>query len=263
MRTYSSLSGRCRRTASTSSPAHDGFTLYDLVSYNTKHNEANGEGNRDGNNDNESWNCGVEGETGDAGIEALRGRQIKNFAAILLLAQGVPMIVAGDEVRRTQRGNNNAYCQDNEISWFDWDAREPEPGYLPVLQGDDCVPRAGTRSSAVRISSPARRTSAAYAMLPGTGASSTSLAGPTPVPRVLAFTMGGFDGEADLHVMLNMYGADLEFDVPPVPGRSWRRAVDTSLPSPEDIAVAGDEIEVKPDDHYRVDAHSIVVLISQ
>src|SRR5215471_2424976 len=99
---------------------HDGFTLNDLVSYNDKHNEANGECNRDGGNDNMSWNCGWEGETDNATIEALRERQIKNFATILMLSRGVPMLVAGDEVRRTQKGNNNAYCQDNEISWFDW-----------------------------------------------------------------------------------------------------------------------------------------------
>lgn len=99
---------------------HDGFTLNDLVSYNYKHNEDNGEDNRDGINDNLSWNCGVEGETDNPEIDALRWRQIKNFAVILLFSKGVPMIVAGDEVRRTQKGNNNAYCQDNEISWFDW-----------------------------------------------------------------------------------------------------------------------------------------------
>ena len=100
--------------------AHDGFTLYDLVSYNEKHNDANGEGNRDGIDDNLSWNCGAEGETDDPNVNALRERQIKNFAAVLFLSQGVPMFVAGDEVGRTQRGNNNAYCQDNELSWFDW-----------------------------------------------------------------------------------------------------------------------------------------------
>ncbi len=99
---------------------HDGFTLYDLVSYNDKHNEANGEDNRDGTNDNLSWNCGVEGDTDDAAVLALRRRQAKNFMAILFLSQGVPMILAGDEVLRSQRGNNNAYSQDNELSWFDW-----------------------------------------------------------------------------------------------------------------------------------------------
>ncbi len=101
--------------------AHDGFTLYDLVSYNERHNEANGEDNRDGESHNRSWNCGVEGDTGDPKILALRLRQRRNLLATLLLSQGVPMLLAGDEVGRTQRGNNNAYCQDNELSWLDWD----------------------------------------------------------------------------------------------------------------------------------------------
>ncbi|MFC0628564.1 glycogen debranching protein GlgX [Kribbella deserti] len=100
--------------------AHDGFTLRDLVSYNSKHNEANREDNRDGTDDNRSWNCGVEGETDDPAINALRRRQAANLMATLLLSTGIPMITAGDECGRTQRGNNNAYCQDNEISWFDW-----------------------------------------------------------------------------------------------------------------------------------------------
>ena len=100
--------------------AHDGFTLADVVSYNDKHNEANGEGNRDGHNHNLSWNCGVEGPTDDPAVLSLRARQQRNFIATLLLSQGVPMLLAGDELGRTQRGNNNAYCQDNELSWIDW-----------------------------------------------------------------------------------------------------------------------------------------------
>ena len=99
---------------------HDGFTLNDLVSYNQKHNEANGEENRDGADDNRSWNCGVEGPTDDPEVEKLRNRQVKNFLAVTLLSVGLPMILMGDEVRRTQRGNNNAYCHDNETNWFDW-----------------------------------------------------------------------------------------------------------------------------------------------
>jgi glycogen operon protein len=100
--------------------AHDGFTLRDLVSYNEKHNEANREDNRDGTDDNRSWNCGVEGETDDPSVNALRERQMRNFVATLFLSQGVPMLLGGDEFARTQGGNNNAWCQDNEISWFDW-----------------------------------------------------------------------------------------------------------------------------------------------
>ena len=172
------------------------------------------------------------------------------------------MIVAGDEVRRTQRGNNNAYCQDNGISWFDWDlvgrnrdifrffkemiafrARHSIVSRQNFFTGE--ANERGLRDVAWH---------GCKLNLPGWS---------DPGSSVLAFTMGGFNGEADLHAMLNMSGADLEFDVPRVPGRSWRRAVDTSLPSPEDIAVAGDEIEVKPDDRYRANAHSVVVLISQ
>ncbi|TPW12120.1 MAG: glycogen operon protein GlgX, partial [Halothiobacillaceae bacterium] len=103
---------------------HDGFTLYDLVSYNHKHNELNGEDNRDGHNDNLSWNCGVEGATNAPEVEALRRQQAKNLMALLFLSQGVPMLLSGDEMLRTQRGNNNAYCQDNELSWFNWNLLE-------------------------------------------------------------------------------------------------------------------------------------------
>jgi glycogen operon protein len=100
--------------------AHDGFTLHDLTGYNEKHNEGNGEDNRDGTDDNLSWNCGVEGPTDDPAIIELRDRQKRNMLATLVLSQGVPMICGGDEISRTQRGNNNTYCQDNELSWFDW-----------------------------------------------------------------------------------------------------------------------------------------------
>ena len=99
---------------------HDGFTLHDLVSYNEKHNEANGEDNRDGSDDNASWNCGAEGETDDPGIKKLRLRQMMNATSLLLTSRGVPMLLSGDEFANTQYGNNNAYCQDNEISWLDW-----------------------------------------------------------------------------------------------------------------------------------------------
>jgi isoamylase len=105
--------------------AHDGFTLRDLVSYNEKHNAANGEENKDGESHNRSWNCGAEGPTDDAAVNALRGRQQRNFLATLFLSQGIPMLVGGDELGRTQQGNNNAYCQDNELSWIDWQGADP------------------------------------------------------------------------------------------------------------------------------------------
>jgi glycogen operon protein len=110
--------------------AHDGFTLYDTVAYNEKHNDANGENNQDGHNDNRSWNCGAEGPTDDEAVNALRRRQLRNFLTTLLLSQGVPMLVGGDEFGRTQKGNNNAYCQDNEISWFDWNHADWQKGLI-------------------------------------------------------------------------------------------------------------------------------------
>jgi isoamylase len=114
--------------------AHDGFTLRDLVSYNEKHNEANGEENRDGTNNNLSWNCGVEGPTDDPEVNQLRQRQARNFLATLLLSQGVPMLLAGDAIGHTQRGNNNAYCQDNEVSWLNWDLTSDDREVLSFLQ---------------------------------------------------------------------------------------------------------------------------------
>ena len=114
--------------------AHDGFTLNDLVSYDQKHNEANQEDNRDGTDDNESWNCGAEGPTDDPAIQQLRERQKRNFFATLLLSQGVPMMCGGDEIGRTQGGNNNAYCQDNPISWFDWNVTKAQAELLDFVK---------------------------------------------------------------------------------------------------------------------------------
>src|SRR5262249_31216641 len=110
--------------------AHDGFTLHDLVSFNEKHNLANGEENRDGSNENYSWNCGVEGETTDPAVLAIRQRQVKNLVTTLMLSQGAPMLLAGDEFLRTQKGNNNAWCQDNEISWVNWQLAETNKDFL-------------------------------------------------------------------------------------------------------------------------------------
>jgi glycogen operon protein len=124
------LSGRRPHASINFVTAHDGFTLRDLVSYNEKHNAANGEDNRDGANDNESWNCGAEGPTDDAAINTLRGRQQRNFLATLFLSQGVPMLTAGDELGRTQQGNNNAYCQDNDLSWMHWDLSDEQQALL-------------------------------------------------------------------------------------------------------------------------------------
>jgi isoamylase len=213
---------------------HDGFTLNDLVSYNDKHNEANGEGNRDGIGENLSWNCGVEGPTADPRIAAVRTRQIKNFVAILLLSRGVPMLLGGDEIRRTQGGNNNPYNQDNVTSWFDWTMLDANRDVLRFVQ----------RMIAFRKAHPALTRPHFYrgevnergvADITWHG---TKLGAPgfdDPQGRALACTLAGFGGDADLHVMMNMFWDPLDFEVPVDPQRTWHLAVDTFAPGPGDI----------------------------
>ena len=131
--------------------AHDGFTLHDLVTYNEKHNEANGEDNRDGDSHNNSWNCGVEGPTEDEKINALRRRQMRNFLATLFLSQGVPMLAGGDEFARTQRGNNNVYCQDNELSWFSWERKPSQEAQTDVRRQAHPLPKGTSRFSQAKV----------------------------------------------------------------------------------------------------------------
>jgi isoamylase len=240
---------------------HDGFTLNDLVSYNDKHNEDNGEANRDGISDNLSWNCGWEGATDAPAIEALRERQIKNFATILMLSRGVPMFVAGDEVRRTQKGNNNAYCQDNEISWFDWRLAEENRSLLrfwKLLIAARPHFRAGRPGRFFKGEVNERG-------LPDVVWHGTQLNKPgwnDPNARCLAYTLGGFDGESDLHAMLNMYWGPLDFEVPVVPGRRWYRIVDTARPSPEDIVETARQVPIEGH-QVRVEGRSVLVLLSR
>jgi glycogen operon protein len=236
---------------------HDGFTMNDLVSYDEKHNDANGEANRDGINDNYSWNCGVEGPTTDPAVEALRTRQIKNFVTILMLSRGVPMLLAGDELRRTQLGNNNAYNQDNETAWFDWSLIERNRDVLQHVQ----------RMIAFRKAHRALRQPRFYAGevnergLADITWHGTKLASPgfdDPQNHVLACTIAGFSGDADLHVMMNMFWEPLDFDVPLDPQRVWRVAIDTFAPSPDpDAPTAGAPLSRA---QYTVQPRSIVVL---
>jgi glycogen operon protein len=250
--------------------AHDGFTLNDLVSYNEKHNEANGEGNRDGTNDNLSWNHGVEGDSDDPAIEALRSRQVRNFLTILMVSQGVPMILMGDESRQTQLGNNNAYCQDNEITWFDWER---------VAKHEDLV-RFTSRLIDLRKRHPNLRRTHYFEGrvndrgLPDIGWHGCRLNEPgwgDPSSRVLAFTLAGFPGtghgqglaeDTDIHVMLNMEWQTLDFDVPDVPGRVWHTAIDTGAAPPADAADHGKEPKFEGRT-CRVGDRSIIVLVSR
>ena len=239
---------------------HDGFTLRDLVSYDEKHNEANGEENRDGTDDNLSCNCGAEGETNDRRVLALRRRQARNFMAILLLSQGVPMILGGDEMLRTQRGNNNAYCQDNEISWVDWG----------LLEKNKDMHRFVTGMIALRKSHPSlmrryflRGTRNHGNRLPDIVWHGLRLNEPLwndPDARVLAFTLGAVrKDEGDLHVIFNMSEERLKMEIPRVEDRVWTRVVDTSKPSPLDY-VAPDRRRVVHKEKYLVRPRSVVVL---
>ncbi|GGK99665.1 glycogen debranching protein GlgX [Mangrovihabitans endophyticus] len=229
---------------------HDGFTLADLVSYDRKHNEANGEGNRDGNDDNMSWNCGAEGPTGDPAVRALRERQTRNLATLLMLARGVPMMLGGDEFGRTQGGNNNAYCQNNEIGWVDWRAAHDNAGLLRFWQRLIAFRR---RHRALRA--PEFLTAAEVSW------HGTRLGAPDwddPQARALAYTLSGRDGDPDLHVMLNMFWEPLEFQIPA--GR-WAQALDTALSPGADLPDAGTEPAVTAPT-YTVAPRGIAVLVA-
>jgi isoamylase len=214
---------------------HDGFTLNDLVSYSHKHNQANGEDNRDGTDDNLSWNCGAEGPTDDPTVEALRNRQVKNFFALVLLAVGTPMVLMGDEVRRTQSGNNNAYCQDSDISWFDWRLLERHGDIHRFVQAlnrfrqrRDVV----VEGTALSLNQLLRRARIEWhgVVLKRPDWSHHS--------HSLAFTLRSLRARFLLHGMLNAYWEPLTFELPPVPAehqQGWRRCIDTALDSPNDI----------------------------
>ncbi len=241
---------------------HDGFTLNDLVSYEQKHNEANLEANRDGANDNRSWNCGVEGPSDDPEIEKLRNRQVKNFFVTTLLSVGLPMLLMGDEVRRTQRGNNNPYCQDNEISWFDWGllskhadvhrfvrllvARRLRRNLSPELQRmtlTQLIHGANKAWHGVKLNQP------------DWGDDSHSLAVSVDIPAE----------QLRFHLLMNAYWEPLDFELPAFDAGTqdtWHRWIDTFLDSPLDIS----EWDAAPPVLgfvYRAGPRSVVVLWSK
>ena len=242
---------------------HDGFTLADLVSYNQKHNEANGEDNRDGAADNCSWSYGSEGDTDDPTILQLRQRQAKNLLSMLFLSQGVPMLLTGDEVLRTQRGNNNGYCQDNELSWFDWTFNEVQQDMLRFVQQLIIFrkrhPSLRQRRFLTGKSQPRSR-------LPDVTWHGVELNAPLwgdPNAQILAYTLGAMDeSEEDLHIMLNMSENTVEMPLPQLPGRGWRRAIDTAHASPEDIVAPLQQCQVRTST-YTAAPRSVVVLESR
>jgi glycogen operon protein len=240
---------------------HDGFTLNDLVSYDAKHNEGNGEGNADGINDNLSWNCGEEGETRDPAVEALRERQVKIFAAILMLSQGVPMLVAGDEVRRTQMGNNNAYCQDNEVNWFDWDLARKNRHLLRFWKLLIAFRKRHPALHRPRFFN-GQRNERGLADITWHGCELGRPGWDDPNSRALAFTLAGIGEGPDIHVMLNMYWEALEFELPPTGGRHWHLAADTAETAPSDLAEPGIEKLIAPE-VFQAQGRSVVILISK
>jgi glycogen operon protein len=239
---------------------HDGFTLNDLVSYNVKHNDANAEGNRDGSDCNLSWNCGVEGPTDDLAVERLRNQQVKNFLALTLLPPGAPMLLMGDEVRRTQRGNNNAYCQDNEISWFDWSAlarhrdihrftrlllmlraRGDRARGRLVLNLNEVLRQAKVKWHGVKVGCPDW----------------------SDHSHSLAFTADTLDGRFLVHGIVNAFWEPLSFELPACIGvqQGWRRAIDTALDAPHDICDSPDAAPLV-EEVYAVQPRSLVLLFA-
>jgi glycogen operon protein len=250
--------------------AHDGFSLNDILSYNHKHNEANGENNWDGHNHNISYNYGIEGASKNRKIEVLRHRQVKNFLATLLLSQGTPMLNGGDEFRRSQQGNNNAYCQDNEISWYDWDFLEQHADifrftkYLIALRQAHPVFRRTTFFTGRDVDGDQFRDIHWYE--PNGGDASWD---PTNVH--LMCTLEGSKeeigtGEDDVDVLL-MFNANTHtrlFYIPPPPSHGeWHLALDTGLPSPQDIYPLNQEAKLEPTFFYQVKPRSMVVFIAR
>jgi isoamylase len=240
---------------------HDGFTLNDLVSYNNKHNEANDEGNRDGADDNRSWNCGFEGPTDDPEIEKLRNRQVKNFLTVTLLSIGVPMILMGDEVRRTQHGNNNAYCHDSELTWLDWTlvAKHADVHRFVTLLNERRLLRS--------VEHERQRLSLAQLIQQANKSWHGVKVGQpdwSPQSHSVALNVEMKQDKYSIYLMLNAYWKPLDFELPQPSGvgpARWRRWIDTGLESPLDI-VTWRTAALLTGGVYRAQPRSVIVLIA-
>ena len=239
---------------------HDGFTLNDLVSYNQKHNEENGEHSRDGMNDNLSWNCGAEGPVEDPAVETLRCRQIKNFVALAMISFGTPMLLMGDEMRRSQRGNNNAYCQDNDISWLDWSLVRQHAGihrFVKMLIAFRFRRDVATENAPLTLNQLLRQAQFEW--------HGTALNHPdwSDDSHAIAFTVRSLRERFTIHAMLNAYWEPLTFELPTAGeqgNRDWQRWIDTSSPSPNDIC-AWEDAPTVSGSSYVVEARSLVLLV--
>lgn len=233
---------------------HDGFTLNDLVSYLHKHNEANGENNSDGMDDNSSDNYGVEGETDDPKIEAVRKRQIKNFLLTLMISRGVPMLLGGDEFRRTQQGNNNAYCQDNEISWYDWNLLKINREFFRFARGMIAFRRDHpVLSKESFFSGDEIRWFNPDGALPDWF---------DPKEKYLACLVKG-EGGPDLYLMFNASTSPVTFALPaPKNNHRWYLAANTNQPTPQDLFEPGEELLLNNQTSYQVASRSSVILLA-
>jgi isoamylase len=233
---------------------HDGFTLNDLVSYQHKHNEANGEDNRDGMDENYSHNYGVEGEADDEQIQAVRQRQIKNFLLTLFISRGVPMLLGGDEFCRTQKGNNNAYCQDNEISWYDWTLLDEHQDIYRFVRG-----MIAFRGAHAVLSKEAFYTDDDIRWFNPEGPSPNWS---DPKARQLGCLILGQD-EPDLYLMFNAGAEAVTFSLPAASNSgSWYLVADTSRPAPHDLLSVGEEIALENQKGYQVGPRSSVILMA-
>jgi len=243
---------------------HDGFTLRDLFSYDSKHNEANGEDNRDGLDENNSWNCGAEGLTSDDGVNRLRLQLSKNAVALLLLSRGTPMMLMGDEIARTQRGNNNAYCQDNEISWMDWSLRDKNADLFRFVR---LMLEFRRKHPVLRSNTFATKTDTVDSGHPDLAFHGTVPGRPdfSPGSRTLAFRLCGQHApqpDDDIYVAMNMYWDALPFTLPAAgDGKRWRVAINTSMPSPQDICEEPLP-KLANQDQIIVGGRSLIVLVS-
>jgi glycogen operon protein len=240
---------------------HDGFTLNDLVSYNRKHNEANGEGNRDGADDNRSWNCGVEGPSDDPAVEKLRSRYVKNFLTLTMLSAGMPMILMGDECRRTQFGNNNAYCQDNETSWFDW-------GLLAKHADVHRFVRLLNARRRLRNTEIERQRISLNRLLHGANLTWHGVKVGQPdwsmSSHSVALTVEMRDERLTVHLIANAYWEALDFELPQIgrSGISWRCWINTALDQPQDI-VHWEAARPARSFAIRAEPRSVIVLFAE
>ena len=239
---------------------HDGFTLNDLVSYNHKHNQLNGENSNDGCNNNRSWNCGVEGPSNKIAVKKLRNQQVKNFFALTLLSYGTPMILMGDEVRRTQNGNNNAYCQDNKLSWFDWSLLDKHADifrFVKKLLKYRLAGKSLIKDIQITLDELLHHSSIVWHGL--------KLNQPdwSENSHTLSLTAKSYEGHFMTHLMINAYWKPLDFETPPTPDNTtgkWKRIIDTYLDSPDDIHDWHDA-QVINKNIYNVQARSIVIFL--